>query len=198
MAGLELKDFVKNSTILEEEHYLKLSEIDQQQEQLKFSTGSKIINRMIGGLRGGELSIWTGRGGSGKSTILNQMAITVAEQKGGVLIYSPELTDSQYKNWTTRQMIPSDHTDFLEKVYENALMFELVSNNIEAKNQYPVKVNYKGNIIGNYIADILVEDKIILSNRDKGFWVRYIIVHFLVKIAFLLVLSRKFHHKYLF
>ncbi|MFN8579284.1 MAG: GxxExxY protein [Candidatus Sericytochromatia bacterium] len=55
---------------------------------------------------------------------------------------------------------------FLEKVYENALMFELVSNNIEAKNQYPVKVNYKGNIIGNYIADILVEDKIILELKS--------------------------------
>lgn len=55
---------------------------------------------------------------------------------------------------------------FLEKVYENALMFELLNNNIEAKNQYPVKVNYKGNIIGDYIADILVEDKIILELKS--------------------------------
>ena len=62
MAGLDLKDFIKNSVVIEEEHYIKLSEIDQHKEQLKFSTGSKKINRMIGGLRCGELTIWTGRG----------------------------------------------------------------------------------------------------------------------------------------
>ena len=36
-----------------------------------------------------ELIIWTGRGGSGKSTVLNQMALAVAEQGIGVLVYSP-------------------------------------------------------------------------------------------------------------
>ncbi len=184
MAGLELKDFVKNSTILEEEHYLKLSEIDQQQEQLKFSTGSKIINRMIGGLRGGELSIWTGRGGSGKSTILNQMAITVAEQKGGVLIYSPELTDSQYKNWTTRQMIPSDHTDFLEKVYDT----------IEEEHKYYVKKKYSDLMSiwlddnFNYISSgIKLTDKELLKiivKDIKKYNSKFIVIDNLMKINF--------------
>jgi len=52
---------------------------------------------------------------------------------------------------------------FLEKVYENALMFEFEINKIDAVNQAPLKVYYKNQIVGNYFADILVENKIILE-----------------------------------
>lgn len=55
---------------------------------------------------------------------------------------------------------------FLEKVYENALLFELKNKNIEVKNQIPIKVYYKGSIIGNYIADVFVEDKVILELKS--------------------------------
>lgn len=52
---------------------------------------------------------------------------------------------------------------FLEKVYENALLKELELNGIKATAQVPIKVQYKGFEVGNYFADILVEDKIILE-----------------------------------
>ena len=52
---------------------------------------------------------------------------------------------------------------FLEKVYENALMILLEENGIKAEQQVPIKVNFHGRVIGNYIADILVEDSIILE-----------------------------------
>jgi GxxExxY protein len=52
---------------------------------------------------------------------------------------------------------------FLEKVYENALMVLLEENGIKAEQQVPIKVNFHGRVIGNYIADILVEDSIILE-----------------------------------
>ncbi len=52
---------------------------------------------------------------------------------------------------------------FLEKVYENALMFELPNRGLKAKNQVPIKVKYKGNEVGEYFADIVVEDQIILE-----------------------------------
>jgi GxxExxY protein len=51
---------------------------------------------------------------------------------------------------------------FLEKVYENALMVLLEENGIKAQQQ-PIKVNFHGRVIGNYMADILVEDAIILE-----------------------------------
>ena len=52
---------------------------------------------------------------------------------------------------------------FLEKVYENALMVLLKENGIKAEQQFPIKVYFHGYIVGNYIADILVEDCIILE-----------------------------------
>ena len=52
---------------------------------------------------------------------------------------------------------------FLEKVYENALMIEFKNNNIMAEQQQPIPVQYKEYIVGEYFADILVENKIILE-----------------------------------
>ena len=52
---------------------------------------------------------------------------------------------------------------FLEKVYQNALMVELKSRGLKARSQVPIKVFYKENIVGEYIADILVEDKVIVE-----------------------------------
>ncbi|NLI13994.1 GxxExxY protein [Pelotomaculum propionicicum] len=52
---------------------------------------------------------------------------------------------------------------FLEKVYENALRVELLQENLEVKQQVPVKVRYKGKIIGNYCADLLVENKVLVE-----------------------------------
>ena len=58
---------------------------------------------------------------------------------------------------------------FLEKVYENALMILLRENGIQAEQQVPIKVTFHGQIIGDNIADILVEGPIIieLNAADK-------------------------------
>jgi GxxExxY protein len=52
---------------------------------------------------------------------------------------------------------------FLEKVYENALVFELEKRGLKAESQVPIKVSYKGKVVGEYVADILVEDKVIVE-----------------------------------
>ena len=52
---------------------------------------------------------------------------------------------------------------FLEKVYENALMVELAKQGLKAESQYPLKVEYKGEVVGEYFADILVENSVILE-----------------------------------
>ncbi|TRZ87850.1 MAG: GxxExxY protein [Methanosarcinales archaeon] len=52
---------------------------------------------------------------------------------------------------------------FLEKVYENALMIELRARGLKAENQAPIKVLYKQNSVGEYFADILVQDKVIIG-----------------------------------
>ena len=50
---------------------------------------------------------------------------------------------------------------FLEKVYENALMMELEKCGLKARRQVPVSVKYDGHTVGEYFADILVEDRVV-------------------------------------
>ena len=52
---------------------------------------------------------------------------------------------------------------FLEKVYENAMMIEMRKEGIPAVSQYAIKVYYENNIVGEYFADILVADKVIVE-----------------------------------
>ena len=52
---------------------------------------------------------------------------------------------------------------FLEKVYENALLVELRMRGLKAESQVPIRVLYKENAVGEYIADILVEEKVIVE-----------------------------------
>jgi len=53
---------------------------------------------------------------------------------------------------------------FLEKVYEQALMVELTEElGLKAEAQVPMQVYYKGRIVGDYFADLVVEDQVILE-----------------------------------
>ena len=52
---------------------------------------------------------------------------------------------------------------FLEKVYENALLIELKSAGFEVFQQQNIKVYYENQVVGDYFADIIVNDLIILE-----------------------------------
>lgn len=52
---------------------------------------------------------------------------------------------------------------FLEKVYENSLSIELLENNLFVKQQVQIPVYYKEQNVGNYFADLLVENKVIIE-----------------------------------
>jgi GxxExxY protein len=52
---------------------------------------------------------------------------------------------------------------FLEKVYENALLVELRKRGLKAESQVPIRIQYKAQLVGDYLADIVVEDEVILE-----------------------------------
>ncbi|KJF43002.1 GxxExxY protein [Draconibacterium sediminis] len=52
---------------------------------------------------------------------------------------------------------------FLEKVYHNALLIELQNEELKVESQKPIKVSYQGDVVGEYYADIIVEDVVILE-----------------------------------
>jgi len=52
---------------------------------------------------------------------------------------------------------------FVEKVYENALSVELRNNGITCLQQAPIKVRYQNVIVGDFAADLLVENIVLVE-----------------------------------
>lgn len=57
---------------------------------------------------------------------------------------------------------------FLEKIYENALLIELAKRNIPATAQSQVQVFYDGKIVGEYFADVLVDNLVLEIKATKN------------------------------
>jgi GxxExxY protein len=55
---------------------------------------------------------------------------------------------------------------FLESVYQNALLIELRKAGINAEKKKPIIVYYEGENVGEFEADVLVEDAIILELKS--------------------------------
>lgn len=58
---------------------------------------------------------------------------------------------------------------FLERVYQNALFHELKTNGFKVDAQKKIKVYYKGIEVGEYYADIIVNDLVILELKATEF-----------------------------
>ena len=56
---------------------------------------------------------------------------------------------------------------FLEKVYENSLVIELKLSGLEPQAQFDIPVYYHNQIVGDYRADILVNNKIVLKLKAE-------------------------------
>ena len=55
---------------------------------------------------------------------------------------------------------------FLEKVYEKAMMIELRRMDIKVENQHNIKVHYKNEEVGDYYADLFVDDVVIVELKS--------------------------------
>jgi len=52
---------------------------------------------------------------------------------------------------------------FLESVYENALCIELEQQGISFQQQVPISIEYKDQIVGNFVADLIVANKLLVE-----------------------------------
>ena len=73
-------------------------------------------------------------------------------------------------NILTEQIIGAFHTvypalgyGFLENVYVKALIIELKNRGMDVKNEFPIKGYYAGQHIGEYFADLVINDLVILE-----------------------------------
>jgi GxxExxY protein len=64
---------------------------------------------------------------------------------------------------------------FLEKVYENALALEIKKTGLKVLQQYPIQVWYDGVVVGEFFADLLVQDSVVVEIKavkafDEAHW----------------------------
>ena len=55
---------------------------------------------------------------------------------------------------------------FLEKVYENALVIVLRKMGHEVMQQHPISVYYENNLVGEYFADLVIDNKVIIELKS--------------------------------
>jgi GxxExxY protein len=53
--------------------------------------------------------------------------------------------------------------EFVEKVYENALAHLIRKDGLKVIQQYPIKVAFDGILVGEFIADLLIEDRVLVE-----------------------------------
>lgn len=67
------------------------------------------LDKATGGFRAGELTVWTGKRGEGKSTILGQVLCEAVDQEHKVCAYSGELVAERFKDWILLQAAGPNH-----------------------------------------------------------------------------------------
>ena len=77
------------------------------------------IQKMLRGWRGGELTVWTGSNGSGKTTIINEVIIGLIRENEKTCIVSLEMPVVDFIRWTIMQYIGVG--ELTAKEVENAL-----------------------------------------------------------------------------
>ena len=78
--------------------------------------------------------------------------------------------DEAYYNSITEQIIGCAYrvanslgAGFLEKVYQNAMYYEIGQCDLEVKQQHPINVVYRGIIVGEYFADLFVQEEVVVE-----------------------------------
>lgn len=84
-------------------------ELDEPLAKNRVMSGLVPLDYCTGGFRGGELSVWTGRRGEGKSTLLGQLLVEAVDQDRVVCAYSGELPARQFKRFVVPQIAGPGH-----------------------------------------------------------------------------------------
>lgn len=74
------------------------------ENMIAIKTGFKALDEATGGSILGELSVWTGKRGEGKSTLMSQIMIEAIEQNFKICVYSGELKAESLQYWVNLQL----------------------------------------------------------------------------------------------
>ena len=108
-------------------------------------SGINDIDKYIIGFNPQELSVWSGSNGSGKSTVLSQIAIEAVDQNFKVALFSGELRDDRVLEWINLQCAGKKFTECTQ-----------YANYFRVQNEVHDKINQ------------WLEDKLFIYNNDYG------------------------------
>ncbi|MCM8710514.1 toprim domain-containing protein [Clostridium sp. SYSU_GA19001] len=99
---------------------IDVSEIDLFKPKTKgIKLGFRTIDKLLNGARLGEITVWTGKNGEGKSTILSEVILEAIEQDNKVFVYSGELTQRDFKEWLYSQAAGKENLKFVKNEFES-------------------------------------------------------------------------------
>ena len=102
----KVKEYIENAVAVSRQYITDLADVKRKdyRNQEAISTGFEEIDNLIGGFYGGQLVIWTGYNGSGKSTMLSNIIINGIENHK-TFAYSGELAKEDFKEWMDMQLL---------------------------------------------------------------------------------------------
>lgn len=110
----DLPDIISGAEELPAYGILDLSKVEQRDltKIPRTLSGFDRLDKSIGGFFAGELSVWTGKRGMGKSTILSQLLLNAVDQGHKVCAYSGELDKAQFREWAYLQAAGPEHIGY--------------------------------------------------------------------------------------
>lgn len=149
---------------------LNVAEIDCDSESnvTRTSSGLALLDREIGGFAPGELSVWTGRRGEGKSTLLGQILLDALNQDHRVCAYSGELPATQFKRFIRQQAAGYLHTTAREDPKTGKTFF-LVNDEVKE----PIDHWFDGSLFLTDIKDRAAHDEDTIMRLFEGTHRRY-------------------------
>ena len=108
-----LRDAVASAKDVPTPGLIRLADVRPQNALTVESVGSGIhhLDAKTGGFLMGELSVWTGKRSSGKSTLIGQTLLDAIDQGYRVCAYSGELKAPRFQNWIDLQAAGPNHVE---------------------------------------------------------------------------------------
>jgi twinkle protein len=119
-----VKEYIANKEIVELDGIIFNGNVARKKirDLKRVASGIYGIDFFLRGFRENELTIWSGKNASGKSTLLGQIMLNLIQQKEKIFAYSGELSVEMFKEWLYSQACSKDmlfeYTDEISKTKE--------------------------------------------------------------------------------
>ncbi len=123
-------------------------------QQKAIATGMNPLDRMLGGLARGMLSVMTGKRGEGKSTMAAQLALNMVNEGERVCFYSGELMASTFQSWIVSQAAGPRYLDSYTDRF--------------GETRYRVDDHAKGKILSWFGDNLILYDNTVIKASERN------------------------------